>query len=381
MNNKILWMSIAWLFIAGCGTNKSFHRAAVDNPEYILNALFINYKDSSYPRFHALKEKYRLDTIFHDEKDEFKKILLLRHWINKNIPLTPDGIVHHSGEPTAENILDQALKGNGYHCAYIMVVHSELMNACGYPARVINADEGENNLPGQIAHHGTNEVWSNTWHKWFFSDAMFDLHFEKNGIPLSALEIRDEYLKNKAADVKMVYGPERKPVTVSQDKHQRTTEIFTKVFRWIAWFKQQDIYSNWDNGISYMVMYEDEYFKTHKWIRVDGKPHWAYGTQYLILVKDRNELYWTPNTITSEVKINGHKANVKLSSITPFFKTYQMKELPEGDPITPDSYRNGWKDVSDSLEVLLKKDKNEMVFRTVNQEGVTGAEHKIIIER
>ena len=48
-----------------------------------------------------------------------------------------------------------------------------------------------------------------------------------------------------------------------------------------------------------------------------------------------------------------------------------MKETPGGN----------WKDVSDSLEVLLNKAKNEMVFRTVNTEGVTGAEHKIIIEQ
>ena len=243
------------------------------------------------------------------------------------------------------------------------------MNACGFMGRVINVDEGENNLPGQIAHHGTDEVWSNTYRKWFFSDAMFNLHFEKNSIPLSALEIRDEYLKNKAADVTMMYGPDRKPITATPDQHHRSTEIFTRVFRWIAWFKQQDIYSNWNNGISYMVMYEDEYFKAHQWIRVDGKPHWAYGTPYLILVKDRKELYWTPNTITSEVKINGDKASVKLSSYTPFFKTYQMKNGLGGE----------WKDIPGSLEISLIKNRNEIFFRTVNLQDVTGVEHSIII--
>ena len=120
-----------------------------------------------------------------------------------------------------------------------------------------------------------------------------------------------------------------------------------------------------------MVMFEDEYFNTHKWIRVDGKPHWAYGTKYLILVKDRNELYWTPNTITSGVKINSDKANIKLNSYTPFFKTYQMKESPGGD----------WKDVPDSLEISLAKTKNEFFFRSMNQQGVAGAEHRVVIEQ
>jgi len=371
MRSKILFLIVAELLIGSCNSYKPFHQTAVDNPEFIPNTLFIYYNDSSYPRFRTLKERYRLDTIFHGEKDEFKRILLLRHWINKVIPLTPDGVVKYPGEGTAEGILDKALKGYGFHCAYFMIVHSEVMNACGYVARVINADEGELNLPHQIAHHGTNEVWSNTYHKWFFSDAMFDCHFEKNGIPLSALEIRDEYLKNKAADVTMFYGPGRQPIDIYPDKNNRSKEIFTRVFTWIAWFRQSDIYSNWDNGISYLIMYEDDYFKTHKWIRVDGKPHWAYGTKYLIISKDSKELYWTPNTITSKVEIFGNKAKIKLNSITPDFKTYQMKEAPDSE----------WNDVSDSLQVMLKKVKNEMVFRTVNMEGVTGAEHKILIEQ
>lgn len=370
MKNKILLLSAIWL-LAGCDSTQPFHQAAVDNPEFIPNKIFVNYKDSSYPMFRHIKEKYKLDTIFHGEQDEFKRILLLRHWIKKTVPLTPDGIVLTSEDNSAESILDDALKGNSFHCAYFMIVHTEVMNACGYPARVINADEGELNSPHQIAHHGTNEVWSNTYHKWFFSDAMFDCHFEKNGIPLSALEIRDEYLKNKSADVVMVYGPERKPIEMYPDKNERTKEIFTKVFTWIAWFKQSDIYSNWDNGISYLIMYEDDYFKTHKWIRVDGKPHWAYGSKYLMVSTDRKELYWTPNTITSKAEIEGEKATIKLNSATPFFKSYQMKDAPDGN----------WKDISDSLEVSLKKAKNEMIFRTVNLEGITGPEHKIIIEQ
>jgi hypothetical protein len=368
MKNQILLLSVIWLF-AGCSNTEPFHQQPVNNPEFIPNKLFVNYQDSSYPMFRNIREKYRLDTIFHDENDEFKRILLLRHWIKKSIPLTPDGIVLKSEDNSAETILDDALKGNSFHCAYFMIVHTEVMNACGYSARVINADEGELNLPHQIAHHGTNEVWSNTYHKWFFSDAMFDCHFEKNGIPLSALEIHDEYLKNRSADVVMVYGPDRKPIDIYPDKNERTKEIFSRVFTWIAWFKQSDIYSNWDNGISYLIMYGDDYFKTHKWIRVDGKPHWAYGSKYLIISTDRKELYWTPNTITSKVEIEGQKATITLNSTTPFFKSYQMKETPDGE----------WKDVPASWVVTFQKPKNEFTCRTVNLQGVTGAEHEIII--
>jgi hypothetical protein len=166
-----------------------------------------------------------------------------------------------------------------------------------------------------------------------------------------------------------VNGPDRTPIDFYPDPDNRSKENFARIFTWIAWFKQNDIYSNWDNGISYLIMYEDEYFRTHKWIRADGKPHWAYGTKYLSLIKDRKELYWTPNTITSKVTINTHTAKVELNSITPLFKSYQMKEQPDGD----------WKVVSNTVEIELEKGNNEMWFRIVNLANVAGPEHKVII--
>ena len=33
-------------------------------------------------------------------------------------------------------------------------------------------------------HHGINEIWSNKYNKWFLSDAKYNHHFEKDGIPL-----------------------------------------------------------------------------------------------------------------------------------------------------------------------------------------------------
>ena len=89
------------------------------------------------------------------------------------------------------------------------------------------------------------------------------------------------------------------------------------------------------------------------------------------LVNDRKAIEWTPNVMTSKVIIERNKARIELNSITPNLKTYQAKEMPDGN----------WKDVSNIVEIELKKDTNEMLFHTVNFAGVTGPEHKIIIER
>jgi hypothetical protein len=126
----------------------------------------------------------------------------------------------------------------------------------------------------------------------------------------------------------------------------------------------------WPNDSSDIVMYQDDYTKTHTWIR-DGKPHWAYNTRYLHMVPDRKAIEWTPNVITSKVTIEGNRSRVELSSVSPNLKTYQMKELPDGD----------WKDVSNVAGIELKKQLNEILFRTVNSAGVTGPEHKVVIGR
>ncbi|MBS1608680.1 MAG: transglutaminase domain-containing protein [Bacteroidetes bacterium] len=358
---------ISLLLFYSC-TTKTFHEVKVDNPQYFPNTAFQSYEDLSSPKFKALKEKYQLDTIFHGETDELKRILLLRNWIRKTISINDPG--PHPGDGSCESILDNALKGAGYHCGHFMVVQNAIMNAYGYVTRCLGAGPG--GADGKDGHHGIDEIWLNTYHKWFLSDAKYDHHFEKNGVPLSALEIRDEYLKNRAADIVMVNGPNRTPV--EYDEQYKTSKAeFARTYSWIEWDMYSDRYTpnagiKGDRGI--LTMYNDSFFKTHTWIW-DGKPHWAYNTKFMNLVADRHAIEWTPNTIASKVTIIKNKVKIELSSSTPNLKTYQMKEMPDTD----------WKDVTNIVELSLKNNKNEFVFHTVNLAGVTGPEHKVIIEK
>jgi hypothetical protein len=198
------------------------------------------------------------------------------------------------------------------------------------------------------------------------------------------LEIRDEYLKNKAVDITLVKGPNRMPSEFYQELktrskkelESRSKELYARIYTWLSWGKYNNRYVNWPNTkTDYMIVYEDDYFKNHTWLW-DGKPLWAYNTEYMNRVKERKAIEWTPNTISSKVTIEGSKERIELHSITPNLKTYQMREMPGGDPIGI-----GWKDVSNNVVIELKKDTNEIIFRTENLAGVTGPEHKIITAR
>jgi hypothetical protein len=387
MNTEILWigymksklvLAVALpILLISCNTRK-FHEVKVDNPEFIPDTAFIGYEDLSTPKFKALKETYQLDTIFNGEKGELKRILLMRDWIHKHIKI--DNYGPYSGDGSVESILAEASKGHGFHCGHFTAVQNAIMNAYGYVTRCLLADIG---VPVDLieggGHHAINEVWLNSYKKWFLCDAKYNCHFEKNGIPLSALEIRDEYLKNKAVDITLVKGPDRIPTEFYQELknrskrelESRSKELFARIYTWLSWGKYNNRYSNWPKTqTDYMIVYEDDYFKNHTWLW-DGKPLWAYNTGYMNRVKERKAIEWTPNTISSKVTIEGSKARIGLHSITPNLKSCQMKEMPGGD----------WKDISSPVEIELEKDTNELVFRVVNLEGVIGPEHTIIIER
>jgi transglutaminase superfamily protein len=365
MRGKFILLAPLILLLFSCKTKNQFHETKDENPEFKPNTVFVGNVDLISPKFNALKEKYHLDTIFHGETDELKRILLLRNWIRMHISINDPG--PHPGDGSCESILDYALKGSGYHCGHFMVVQNAIMNAYGYVTRCVGSGEGGEN--GHDGHHGIDEIWLNSYHKWFLSDAKYNSHFEKNGIPLSALEVRDEYLKNKAANIERVKGPGRTPLEFDEE-YKWSKEDFARWYAWLEWDKYNNRYTNWPNDSAQLIMYQDEYFKTHKWIW-DGKPHWAYNTPFMDLVPDRNAIEWTPNTIASKIVIEGDKAFVELTSNTPNFKTYQVKELPG----------ENWKDIPANIDLLLEKNKNEFVFHSVNLAGVAGPDHRITIER
>jgi len=361
---EIVIAVVAVLFF-NCST-RSYYVTDQKNPQFIPNTVFKSNEDMSSPKFSHLIEKYRLDTIFHGESDEFKRILLLRHWIKSVITINDFGDPY-PGEGYAEGILDAALKGQGYHCGHYMTVQNAVMNAFGYVTRTLGAGPGVKGGPD--GHHGINEIWLNKYNKWFLSDAKYDHHFEKNGIPLSALEIRDEYLKNKAADIIKVKGPERIPFDVDTETGLSKAQN-AQTYTWIEWHGYNNMFTVWPDYHDLLIMYDDEYFKNNVWIW-GGEPHWAYAKpEFMKLVNNRDSIYWTPNTISSNVNIHNDTARIELDSDTPGLQGYQMKRLPSEE----------WVNTNKTSEIKLSGETVELTFRTINLAGVTGPDHKITLE-
>ena len=144
-----------------------------------------------------------------------------------------------------------------------------------------------------------------------------------------------------------------------------------QTYTWLEWEASGNRYTAWPGNsseLSKLNMLADRFFKNHTWIW-DGKPHWAYNTEFMKLIPERKSIEWTPNVISSSVQINENIASIRLRSNTPNLKTYQVKEQSEGS----------WKNIPDSVEIKLTKERNEILFRAVNLADVNGPEHTIII--
>ncbi len=344
-------------------TEGRFVLAGTAGPDYAPNQLFRGFENYYSPRIAKLKQRYGLEDVVRGEGDEWKRILLLRHWIRANIEIDNDNPPETRGDPFA--ILDSALQGGRFHCTHFSRVLHAVLNSFGYVTRRLGCGPG---LVDDGGHHGVNEVWVNRFSKWVIIDAKYDSHFEKDGIPLSALEIRDLVWSGEAGSIVRIKGPEGDPMR--PDPVSGDWETRPETYRWCSWETDTNRFTAFPAPpTSTLVFLDDEIFRANKWFR-DGRPHWAYDTPFMILTPRRDWIEWTPNVISSEVAIKGDTARVFLVSCTPNFRSFQVK-TPAGT----------WSDCDESLELHLHRDaENIYSFRAVSLFGVAGPEHRVMVK-
>jgi hypothetical protein len=338
-----------------------FVQVKQDNPDFHSNELFQAYENFYSPRIALLKSKYKLDDIVKDETDEWKRILLLRHWLAEQAQIG-NPVTKMDENPDAFDVLDATLKGDKLVCTHFSVAQHAILNSFGYVTRRLGAGPG---VTGRDGFHGTNEVWVNKFSKWVMVDAMYDLHYEKDGVPQSALEIRDEVIKDGGKSLKHCFTPDGREVYEQRNSPSSGKPSQPDTYRWVDWEVSTNYFTNSPAyKPSSQVLYKDEFFSNNTWVR-DGKQNWIIGSPYAIVTTNRNWIEWTPNVIYTAAKINADKVDIELKSFTPNFRSYQMQT------------DKGWEDCSNKLTIQLQKPANKFVFRTINLFGVTGPEYKM----
>lgn len=363
MKHPLAAIFISGLIVSGnsCAADAQYRVVESSGPEYHPNTIFSEQEDLSSPRYDTLLKTYSLDEVISGEEDEFARILLLRHWLKKRL------VVDRHKPAELRNVIKMLAEGPGggaYSCGHFEAAQNAVLNAVGYVTRcVISGPDGTE--PDLTGTHGSNEVWCNSLGKWVLVDAEHDSHFEKDGVPLSALELRGAYLADGGQGVVRVKGPQREP----QPKSKYDQWGFSpKAYAFISWRWQSNRFSIWpDNGSSEEVVYNDDFFKSNIWHR-GGRKHWAYDADQFIRIEDPTKIYWTPNVLDIEVDIEGSAARVAIESCTPNLREYQMRRRG-----------SGWETVGSNLTLELSAAREEFVFRSVNMAGVAGPGHRLII--
>jgi hypothetical protein len=321
------------------GADESITQAALRGPVFHAPEIFQGAEDYYNPRVAKLGSNYAFLEFSAGAENEFQRILKLRHWVHRQWPI--DDEQQFSGDAFAILELARAT-GAGFHCAHAMTVQQAVLTAAGYVARNLGIDRDHKKF-GRSYHHGINEVWSNDFAKWVALDAKYDIHFERDGVPLSALELHEAMRKNDGEGVQMVRGPEREPVP-----RPAPGEYGGRIdsYWWVSYHIRQNTFTQPHfSGGSWLVIYDNAAFRQDTWHRGAGATlgkHWAYAAQAFIPIANRHRIEWTPG-VTSLARISQTSKgvlSVEPRSATPNFKEYRYsinggpwKRLAGGDTI------------------------------------------------
>jgi hypothetical protein len=236
------------------------------------------WEDSKNKNPAELREKYNLEQIVESGKDEFEKQLLLKSWVNQILPL---GYNPKKQYKNSLEILEDSEKGQ-FYCSHYSLVYIQCATALGWYSRKLGIDY-YHEFGEEEKHHGIADIWSNQFKKWFVVDAMHNLHFEKDKVPLNACEIRQEYLKNRAKDVAGIIGNYQRKLYYSKGTFgfdQPSNYFWFFILLRNNFFEDPDMY----NGKSLLL--EDKYNQDKIWYKGGGTkgescPHPQYKNQFI----------------------------------------------------------------------------------------------------
>lgn len=255
-------------------------------------------------------------------KDEFQAQLELAHWVHSNI--------YRSEEVAAMNnpleILELSRKKTvGFYCSHFAVVYSACANAAGFTARTIAVDSFHTRHEDST-HHGTNEIYSSVFRKWFLIDSMHGCIYQKKQIPLSAYEIAEEWLANKGKNID-IYDFNKKKIVEKSPKRTLNNQHESSAYYFFYTGILMDPFYN--SGTAYprrTLFFEDQERKKHVWYQGNAaRSHRHGGYSGAFLHTSRlDDFYFDVNTVhinTRPLIATGDIA-ISFETLTPNFSHF-----------------------------------------------------------
>lgn len=321
----------------------------------------------------ALRKTHSLEEMTAAATDEWNAQQLLKDWVHGKIPL---------GHPTSSarhalDILKESARGEKFYCTHYAITFAECATALGWQARKLGIDRLHAKDGFGSTHHGMAEIWSNQFAKWVAIDAHYNVHHEKNGIPLSAWEVRAEWLKNRGADVDRMVGagPKAEKKNPARTALRRFNEDETSGYFWIYVDSRVTTTDHRDSAKLFFLQDPANasllWYQNHDQPTKRGRLHAAYLKDLFVPTWRLDDVYWTVGMVDATIK------HVSQKSIQFALKSYCPNQV--GFERSADAFE--WAPVSDaqSVEWTLNPGWNTLVLRTLARGNVTGPELTLLL--
>jgi hypothetical protein len=348
---------------ASIGLAATFHLAGrtatvtkLDTLPLVENNFTKRFKFDSYdnPKLKQLREQYKLDEIVSPGKNEFDRQVLLLDWVNHQFK--------KFGRPTANprgaaEILRDIGQGHTFFCAQYADVFVSAAASFGWIDRSL-ALRRPNNIGAGSSEHSSTEIWSNQFRKWVMLDPTFAMYAEKNGLPLSAYELRQEWFYHDAKDVTFVVDKDRKRYRKSNMPIFRARYAgfgdlsldpgAVNPYAFIGYVPNTNLM---DAGPDYgkMFIFQDKLCNGTEWHKRDIPPDLS------------SDAYFPIGQAAMTLSADGDHLRAGLKTMTPNFKTFLVRS-DAGD----------WKPSGDRFAWSVHPGKNRLEAKTVNRFGIEG---------
>lgn len=307
------------------------------------------------PKVKTLRERFHFDEIVAPGKTEFDRQLLLLDWANHQLK--------KFGKPTspargALDILAANDAGNTFFCSHYGDLFVSAAASMGWVDRAMALRRPDHIGSGSTEHTST-EIWSNQYRKWIMLDPTFAMYVEKDGVPLSAYELRQEWLVKGGQDLTFVLDKDRKrfhksDIPVFRQRHAGFGDLVLdggalNVYAFIGYIPNTNLM---DAGPDYgrMFITQDAICDGTKWHK------------RTIPADPAHDPYFPINQSAMTIAAgDGAGLQVSLKTLTPNFKTY-LARFDGGD----------WKPTPASFNWAPHHGANRLEVKTVNQFGVDG---------
>ncbi|HAB16171.1 MAG TPA: hypothetical protein PLX89_23350 [Verrucomicrobiota bacterium] len=330
----------------------------LDTLPYVDSEYSRRFKFDSYdnPKLRELRARYHLDQIVAPGKDEFDRQVLLMHWTHQQFKKFGQPSTNAHG---ALEILQAIHDGHTFFCSQYAQLLVSAAASLGWVDRplALRRHQGVAKVGGSTEHSVT-EIWSNQHRKWVMLDPTSDFYLEKNGMPLNAYEIRQEWFYHYGTNLVFVVGPERKryrksdlPIVLRHfagfgDLAIHPDEL--DKYGFTAYIPNTDLM---DSGFDYggMFIVKDQLCDGTKWHVRD------------VPTNPATDPYFPIGQASVSLSVEEGKIRVALKTLTPNLKQFEHR-FDDGE----------WKAAVGSIEWPVHFGTNRLEVRTMNRFGVLG---------